>query len=351
MKNKKTLFDHLLNLILSVLIIALIFSIYYKKDELSILKDNIINKFNNKETIKSNSTDELIDEKNNIDVRDYEHRNESNYYYTINESEKIIYDHLHYLCLQIIEDKETNLIIPINEKEFNPHELGEDYVKNVVLAFKNDYPYLAWWLNSAEFEITYMTNKEKTTIDDVVLTLNPLEYFKGDEDYTLDKEAVEKANYAYTKAKEVANVSYDSGRELLTYFKETIISYADYDDNIRNKINEGINDYEVSMGTNFIYVFDDDQNTNVVCSGYSSAFLLLCDLYNVKDVYYKEGTMDGTRHAWNTITNNGNRFIVDITNSREGTVGSDGSLFLKIIPYEKEYVMVSRSDTTTYIEE
>ena len=85
-----------------------------------------------------------------------------------------------------------------------------------------------------------------------------------------------------------------------------------------------------------IYVFDQDENTNVVCEGYSKAFQYLCDLSNFdEDVscYTVTGAMSGATgsglHMWNIVTmDDGYNYLADITNSDDGTVGSGGSLFL-----------------------
>ncbi len=84
-----------------------------------------------------------------------------------------------------------------------------------------------------------------------------------------------------------------------------------------------------------IWVFDGNPNTNVVCEGYAKAFQYLCDLstFSGNTVCYTIcGDMDGGTgaggHMWNIVTLEGKNYMVDITNSDEGTIGSDGELFL-----------------------
>lgn len=80
-----------------------------------------------------------------------------------------------------------------------------------------------------------------------------------------------------------------------------------------------------------IYVFDGDPNTNVVCEGYAKAFQYLCDLSGLT-CYTVTGMMTGGtgagNHMWNIVTLGGENYLVDVTNSDEGSAGQDGGLFL-----------------------
>lgn len=82
-----------------------------------------------------------------------------------------------------------------------------------------------------------------------------------------------------------------------------------------------------------IHVFDGDPDTKVVCEGYAKAFQYLCDLTEFNNpavaCYTVTGLMDGESHMWNLITmGNGERYLVDVTNSDEGSSGAAGQLFL-----------------------
>ena len=81
-----------------------------------------------------------------------------------------------------------------------------------------------------------------------------------------------------------------------------------------------------------IYVFDDDENTNVVCEGYSKAFQYLCDLSTFQSdkirCYTVSGTMSGGtgagNHMWNIVTmDDGKNYLVDVTNCDGCTVTYD----------------------------
>ncbi len=85
-----------------------------------------------------------------------------------------------------------------------------------------------------------------------------------------------------------------------------------------------------------IYVFDGNDDTNVVCEGYAKAFQYLCDMtafdgdVNCSSVTgtINTGAAPGA-HMWNIVTmSDGRNYLVDVTNSDAGTLGADGSLFL-----------------------
>lgn len=80
-----------------------------------------------------------------------------------------------------------------------------------------------------------------------------------------------------------------------------------------------------------IYVFDNDPTTNVVCEGYSKAFQYLCDrteFYGDISCYTITGVLNGG-HMWNIVTmENGNNYLVDVTNSDAKSIGKNGELFL-----------------------
>ena len=86
-----------------------------------------------------------------------------------------------------------------------------------------------------------------------------------------------------------------------------------------------------------IWVFDGDPDTSVVCEGYAKAFQLLCDLtdfntaVNCSSVTGTMGVGSGRTeaHMWNLVTlEDGTNYLVDVTNSDTGTVGSQGGLFM-----------------------
>lgn len=86
------------------------------------------------------------------------------------------------------------------------------------------------------------------------------------------------------------------------------------------------------------YVFDGDKSTNVVCEGYSKAFQLLCNLsafsdttcYTVSGYTNSENPPTSTSggHMWNIVKIDGLSYVVDVTNSEDGSVGQGDELIL-----------------------
>ena len=103
-----------------------------------------------------------------------------------------------------------------------------------------------------------------------------------------------------------------------------------------------------------IYVFDGDSTTNVVCEGYSKAFKYLCDQsefdYDGFDCILATGCLGYSSgsggHMWNIVTmDDGNHYLVDITNMDEGTTSSD-DLFLKGYSSKRVNAMTYTNGTT-----
>ena len=96
--------------------------------------------------------------------------------------------------------------------------------------------------------------------------------------------------------------------------------------------------YEAASGTmnygnpwQIIWVFDNDNSTNVVCEGYAKAFQFLCELTNFTNevsCLTVTGKMDSEDHMWNVVSMEDKNYLVDVTNSDEGTSGEGYKLFL-----------------------
>jgi len=132
----------------------------------------------------------------------------------------------------------------------------------------------------------------------------------------------------------IAGAEGRSDYEKLLYYKEQICGMVSYDFSAA----ADMDGYEDRGPWALIYVFDGDPETNVVCEGYSEAFQYLCDNTSFASdkvcAYSVTGTMVGGTgegpHKWNIVrVDDGWNYLVDITNSDEGSVGSDGRLFLK----------------------
>jgi len=118
-----------------------------------------------------------------------------------------------------------------------------------------------------------------------------------------------------------------SDYEKLKGYKDKICSLTSYNDPAASS------SYTGGYGDpwQLIWVFDGVPSTKVVCEGYSKAFQYLCDLSDFDaDItcYNVQGYMDGGGHMWNIVTINGSSYLVDVTNSDQGTIGYNGKLFL-----------------------
>lgn len=156
--------------------------------------------------------------------------------------------------------------------------------------------------------------------------------FAGDEDYTIDTSIVDSINTSINNAQEIVDKYANStDLEKLYGYKNEICELVSYNyDAVNNNVAYG-NPWQL------IWVFDEDDSTNVVCEGYSKAFQYLCDLtdfdhdefcaYSVSG-YMNGGTGAGA-HMWNILhMDDHNNYLVDVTNCDSGTIGADEKLFI-----------------------
>lgn len=140
---------------------------------------------------------------------------------------------------------------------------------------------------------------------------------------------------------EVAQTASSDYEKLLAY-KNWICENVSYNDEAAAE------SYQGGYGDpwQIIYVFDDNDTTEVVCEGYAKAFQYLCDLSDFHDAvcYTVSGTMSGDLtggvsssggHMWNIVRTSAGSYLVDVTNcdGDEGAssvaVGYPDKLFLK----------------------
>lgn len=155
--------------------------------------------------------------------------------------------------------------------------------------------------------------------------------------YAVNAAKVQAAKAAVMKAMEIV----EKYKELDDYsklkaYKDEICSLTSYNREVSEISREEL---EYGDPWQLIHVFDNDPNTTVVCEGYSKAFQYLCDrsefededtvCYTVTGVLNGDGMPDnGINHMWNIVSLGGKNYLVDVTNSDEGTIGKDGQLFM-----------------------
>ncbi|MBR1584601.1 MAG: hypothetical protein IJ662_03575, partial [Clostridia bacterium] len=152
---------------------------------------------------------------------------------------------------------------------------------------------------------------------------------------TTDQARIRAAIQAVANAHKIVEQYADkSDYEKLAGYRDEICALVAYDYDALASM--GGSDFAYGDPWQLISVFDGDETTNVVCEGYAKAFRYLCDLTSFDgdiSCYTVTGLMgdelDQERHMWNIVTmEDGKNYLVDVTNSDDGTVGSDGSLFL-----------------------
>lgn len=220
-------------------------------------------------------------------------------------------------------------------------EKGEYDLKAIINALLADNPYgLYWYDKTSQTEsqgytvnIFYNYDKKEYCISftgSIAFSFPVAEEYSAGK-YTFDTEIGKSVQTIVTKANAIVEkYANDSDYEKLDGYREEICTLVSYNHNAASG--------SVSYGNpwQLIWVFDNDPETNVVCEGYAKAFQYLCNLteFNeVIDCITVTGTMYGGTgeglHMWNIVTmEDGNNYLVDITNCDEGTVGADHLLFL-----------------------
>ncbi len=201
-----------------------------------------------------------------------------------------------------------------------------DYI--LVLSYLiYDCPYELCWLDKTGMVYTdqeFYGNGTTLTVTITVTLPVATAYQAGGSSTTVDSSKISQAQVAAAYAQSVVK-KYESysDEEKLEAFKDIICSLVSYE-----------KDYSGSDYGDFwqlVYVFDQDDSTNVVCEGYAKAFQYLCDLAGL-DCIIVSGTMTGGtgagEHMWNIVCLDGVNYLVDVTNSDTGTVGQNGGLFM-----------------------
>ena len=210
-------------------------------------------------------------------------------------------------------------------------------MNSVVQALMVDCPYeLYWYDKTAGFVVEFpgvSTDGEVLTImGNVVVYLHvSTDYALDGAEYQCDTTFGQSAQTAAATAQSIVD-SYAESADLekLNGYANEICALTSY--------NSEAAAGGVSYGNpwQLIWVFDGNPNTNVVCEGYAKAFQYLCDLTTFTgniSVITVTGTMNGgtgaAAHMWNIVNlDDGNNYLVDVTNIDEGTVGYPDQLML-----------------------
>ncbi len=217
-------------------------------------------------------------------------------------------------------------------------------ILNTLLA---DCPYELYWFNKTtsnamKWSYIYSYSKRsdgsvtRATVRSLTVRFQVSNGYQAD-DYSSDEPAVttdvSRVSEAVERAGSIVS-QYESLSDLekLTAYKDAICDLTSYNRSAVSRY------YTGGYGDpwQLVYVFDSDESTNVVCEGYTKAFQYLCEMsYFEEDTqsYIVTGTLQGDQsdpegHMWNVVRWQEGNYLVDVTNSDAGNLGSNGALFM-----------------------
>ena len=211
----------------------------------------------------------------------------------------------------------------------------------IISAILADCPYDLYWFDKsktggiASGGYTLSDNRIDFYVDCLIFSFRVAKNYKAENynqnnpevDVSKTSAALNAANYAKEIVEKYKNLpDYQKLKAYRDVICELTLSNTDAAEN------------DIAYGDEWqvIYVFDKNNKTNVVCEGYSKAFQYLFDLsafendikcYTVTGVT-SSGSGAGD-HMWNIVKmEDGNSYLVDVTNSDTGSIGQRGDLFL-----------------------
>jgi hypothetical protein len=227
---------------------------------------------------------------------------------------------------KITEDDEMDCLYLVSDK------LGID-MNDVTLILRNE-PDLYWWNTKyyqalEGFNVLDGGNKISITGISIYLPVSLKYRLNGDESRVdADCEALKVAQRAVDNAEKIVEAakSYND-IEKLRYYSEQICNSNIYNHEYYDDLDKG-GDLDTNA-SQYVYVFDNDDETNVVCEGYAKSLKLLCDMtdfdnktiecYNVSgflcDVDENGELVNPGGHMWNIVSIDGKSYIIDLTNS------------------------------------
>lgn len=293
-------------------------------------------------------------------------------YDNLSSNEKLVYLAIIEMDKEILINKQQKTKLTITFKDFimNNYSSSLSYLdkKEKVLnawqeidftkiyhALHTDFDYLSWWEENMSWTITepvYLFDDNDYSDSYFTIKFTPASaYMKSENMISLD--AVNTANEAYLYALEIANQTEGmSDVEKIKYFKNWLLMNVSYDENVAEKINNGQKN-NLRTSQNYVYLFDKNDFTNTVCTGYTTAFQMLCDLAEIETVYKESGEMivddEETKHAWNIVNLNDRKYLVDITNIRAQTIGFPDDLFMiEVYNTDNFTINISKWTSATY---
>ena len=262
-------------------------------------------------------------------------------YDELNAYAQCLYNGLKTAVTKIASGERASTVITVNVSSMNTSASSLSQitplftVSTVLDALLHDCPYeLYWYDKTSATSISYSGSScgnGMVSLSSITITMPVTQDLRGS-GYTssapvADVSGVNAAAAAEAAQQIVNSCAGQSAYEKLNTFKTAICDLVDYNyDALGSSFSADADPWQL------LWVFDGDPDTKVVCEGYSKAFQYLCDLDGTIDCYTVSGVMATSSgsggHMWNTVTLDGQNYLVDVTNSDSGTVGRDGSLFL-----------------------
>ena len=257
----------------------------------------------------------------------------------LSADEKVFYDALVPVIRQIANGQRSSGMISVGQPFYDENstlirpdaeivipEFTQEMFGRIIDALLADLPYEMYWYDKVTG--CSLVGMGPTGIDQLVFSFTVAEKYRGGDAYSADTSITGAASNAAANAQAVIKkYASDSDYEKLLGYKNEICELVSYNQSAAdgNIFTTDIDPWQL------IYVFDGDTSTNVVCEGYSKAFMYLCDMSSFTgdvECYTVMGSMNGGGHMWNIVSIDDKNYLTDITNSDEGTVGADGSLFM-----------------------
>lgn len=244
---------------------------------------------------------------------------------------------------------EGNQILPEAGSRFGEQISG--IVNRAFSAVMFDCPYEMFWINkgsttygtSWNYGASYDGSHYYMYINYITLKVAVSGSYAGSGTYTTDGNKISAMTTAAANAHAIINNPDYAGlsaTERLAAYKNEICDLTDYNTDAARGEFTRVTGYEYGDPWQLIWVFDNDPDTTVVCEGYSKAFMYLCDETdwgndNVDAICvtgemstWENGVLDGGAHMWNIVTVEGVSYLVDVTNSDQGSIGYSGGLFM-----------------------
>ena len=278
-------------------------------------------------------------------------------YYNLNDFEKIVYDSILTRAMEIFNSKTDSLVIkvPLNNAgiDANVSTLNQetvdlinstDFVK-IFLALHKDYQWMFWFEENMTWTFrgpdVILTNEGVEGSFEIII--KPAEMFDGENENLND--------YALSLIGNINmdELKFDNIEDIQKYVMDKI-TYAHEDvDSI--KFNTA--DEKTKVTTKSITTFFEDDTPEMLCSGYSNVYQMLCDI-NGFECYTKTGEVvnenNVEKHSWNIYYENGERYLSDLTNSDSGAIGYKGELLNKHISEEDHYSVAIDNNIVRYTE-